>query len=394
MQAFFTQPEHDQFREATRRFVESSLAPRIDGWERDGIPRAAFAEVGALGLIGARYPESLGGAGGGLLAAIPVVEEISRCRSGGFVTSYLVQAHISTPIIQQLGTQEQQEEFLRPAIRGEWLGCLAVTEPGAGSDVAGIRTRARKDGGDWVLDGEKMYITNGGIADFAVVAAKTEGGPGHRSTALFLVDTHQPGYRPSKPLNKLGLRASNTVGISIESVRVPARNLLGQEGQGFRYIMEGFQEERLVSSIYGYASALQAIDDTVAYLHERPAFGAPLSERQAIRHTLAQLATELEAVRQLCYATAWKLQRGEDASREVSMCKLLSAEIANRVAYQAMQFHGGFGYMEECPMARYYRDVRLYSIGGGASEIMREIISKRLFGGPSTERGEHRNAKP
>jgi alkylation response protein AidB-like acyl-CoA dehydrogenase len=393
MQAFFVQPEHDHMREATRRFVESALAPRIDEWERDGIPRAAFAEAGALGLIGARYPESLGGAGGGLLAAIPVVEEISRCRSGGFVTSYLVQAHISTPIIQHLGTPEQQEEFLRPAIRGERLGCLAVTEPGAGSDVAGIRTRARRDGGDWLLEGEKMYITNGGIADFAVVAAKTDDGPGHRSIALFLVDTHQPGYRSSKPLNKLGLRASNTVGIAMENVRVPARNLLGQNGQGFRYIMEGFQEERLVSSIYGYASALQAIDDTVAYLHQRPAFGAPLAERQAIRHTLAQLATELEAVRQLCYATAWKLHRGDDATREVSMCKLLSAETANRVAYQAMQFHGGFGYMEECPIARYYRDVRLYSIGGGASEIMREIISKRLFGGPSTERGGHRNAK-
>jgi alkylation response protein AidB-like acyl-CoA dehydrogenase len=393
MRPFFASQEHDQFRAATRRFVASALAPHVEEWENSGIPRSVFVEAGAIGLIGARYPEALGGADGGLLAAIPVVEEISRCRSGGFVTSYLVQAHISTPILLHLGTREQHEEFLRPAIRGERIGCLAVTEPGAGSDVSAICTRARKDGGDWVLNGAKMYITNGGIADFSVLAAKTDEGPGHRSTSLFLVDTHQPGYQPSKPLNKLGLRASNTVGISLEDVRVPARNLLGQDGAGFRYIMEGFQEERLVSSVYGYASALQAIEDTVAYLHERPAFGAPLAERQAIRHTLAQLATELEAVRQLCYATAWKLHRGEDATREVSMCKLLSAETANRVAYQAMQFHGGFGYMEECPIARYYRDVRLYSIGGGASEIMREIISKRLFGGPSTERGGNRNAK-
>ena len=379
MNAFFNTAEHDQLRSATRRFVENSLVPRVGAFEAGGIPREVFREVGEVGLFGVRYPESLGGSGGDLLSAVPVVEEISRCRSGGFVTSFLVQAHISTPILLALGTREQQEEFLRPAVRGERIGCLAVTEPNAGSDVAGIQTRARRSGGDWLLSGAKMYITNAGVADFAVVAAKTEAGSGHRSTCLFLVDTHQPGYQPSKPLDKLGLRASNTVGISLDDVRVPARNVLGEEGSGFRYIMEGFQEERLVSSIYGYASGLQAIEDTVLYLQGRSAFGAPLSERQAIRHTLAQLASELEAIRQLCYATAWKLQQGQDATREVSMCKLLSAETANRVAYQAMQFHGGYGYMEDCPLARYYRDVRLYSIGGGASEVMREIISRKLF---------------
>ncbi len=379
MKPFFNTAEHDQLREATKRFVESSLWPRVPQLEEHGIPREMFAEAGNLGLLGVRYPEALGGAGGDLLSAIPVVEEISRCRSGGFVTSFLVQAHISTPILMHLGTKAQQEEFLRPAIRGERIGCLAVTEPNAGSDVAAIQTRARLDGGAWVLNGSKMYITNGGVADFAVLAAKSDAGPGHRSTSLFLVDTHQPGFQPSRPLDKLGLRASNTVGITLEDVRVPARNLLGKEGAGFKYIMEGFQEERLVSSIYGYASALQAIEDTVRYLQERPAFGAPLAERQAIRHTLAQLAAELEAVRQLCYTSAWKLNSGGEATREVSMCKLLSAETANRVAYQALQFHGGYGYMEECPLARYYRDVRLYSIGGGASEVMREIVSKRLF---------------
>jgi alkylation response protein AidB-like acyl-CoA dehydrogenase len=335
--------------------------------------------VGALGLFGVRYPERLGGAGGDLLAAVPVVEEISRCRSGGFVTSFLVQGHIATPILLNLGTSAQQEEFLRPAIRGERIGCLAITEPNAGSDVAGIQTKARREGGDWVLNGAKMYITNGGVADFAVVAAKSDAGPGHRATSLFLVDTHQKGFQPSRPLDKLGLRASNTVGITLENVRVPARNILGEEGAGFRYIMEGFQEERLVSSMYGYASALQAIEDTVRYLQERPAFGAPLAERQAIRHSLAQLTAELEGVRQLCYATAWKMNAGSEAAREVSICKLLSAEVANRVAYQALQFHGGYGYMEECPLARYYRDVRLFAIGGGASEIMREIISKKLL---------------
>lgn len=379
MLPFFNTPEHGQIREATRRFVETSLLPRVPELEEHGIPRELFREIGQLGLFGTRYPESLGGAGGDLLSAVPVVEEISRCRSGGFVTSFLVQAHISTPILLSLGSREQQEEFLRPAVRGERLGCLAVTEPDAGSDVSGIQTRARQSGSDWLLSGAKMYITNAGIADFAIVAAKTDGGSSHRSTSLFLVDTDQPGFQPSKPLDKLGLRASNTTGITLEDVRVPARNVLGKEGSGFRYIMEGFQEERLVSSIYGYASGLHAIEDTVRYLHDRPAFGAPLSERQAIRHTLAQLTAELEAVRQLCYAAAWKLHSGQDATREVSMCKLLSAETANRVAYQAMQFHGGFGYMEECPIARYYRDIRLYSIGGGASEIMREIISRKLF---------------
>lgn len=379
MRAFFNTAEHDAIRASARAFVGSELTPNASRWDDDGIPRAAFAAVGAMGFLGARYPESIGGAGGDLLSAIPIVEEISRCRSGGFVTSYLVQAHISTPIIQHLGTAEQREDFLRPAISGSRIGCLAVTEPDAGSDVSALRTTARRVGGDWVLNGSKMYITNGGVADFAVVAAKTDGGPAHASISLFLVDTHQAGFKPSKPLDKLGLRASNTVGISFDEVVVPGRNLLGEEGRGFRYIMSGFQEERLVSSIYAYESAFQAIEDTTAYLSDRRAFGAPLIERQAIRHTLAQLTAELEAVRHLCYAAAWRLNDGKDATREVSMCKLLAAEIANRVAYQAMQFHGGYGYMEECPIARYYRDVRLYAIGGGASEVMREIISKRMF---------------
>jgi alkylation response protein AidB-like acyl-CoA dehydrogenase len=379
---FFNSAEHDDIRAATRRFVASELMPNASRWDAEGIPRAVFEAVGAMGFIGARYPQSVGGAGGDLLSAVPVVEEISRCRSGGFVTSYLVQAHIATPIICHLGTPEQRDEFLRPALSGAAIGCLAVTEPDAGSDVAGIRTTARQSGGDWLLNGSKMYITNGGVADFAVVAAKTDSaGSPHASISLFLVDTHEPGFQPSRPLDKLGLRASNTVGIALEDVRVPARNLLGEAGQGFRYIMTGFQEERLVSSIYAYVSAFQAIEDTMQYLSERVAFGAALIERQALRHTLAQLTAELEAVRQLCYATAWKIHGGNDATGEVSMCKLLSAELANRVAYQAMQFHGGYGYMEECPLARYYRDVRLYSIGGGASEVMRDIIAKRMCEG-------------
>jgi len=379
MQAFFENEDHHAMRAAARRFVEAELTPNAAAWDADGIPKQVFASAGALGIIGARYPESLGGTGGDLLTAIPIVEEISRCLSGGFVTSYLVQAHISTPIVLHLGTPEQHEEFLRPAISGSRIGCLAVTEPDAGSDVSALRTTARRAGGDWLLNGAKMYITNGGVADFAVVAAKSDNGPAHASISLFLVDTHQPGFRPSKPLDKLGLRASNTVAISLDDVRVPARNVLGVEGRGFRYIMTGFQEERLVSSVYAYISALQAIEDTVAYLNERRAFGSPLIERQAIRHTLAQLTAELEAVRQLCYAAAWKIHQGHDATREVSMCKLLAAETANRTAYQTMQLHGGYGYMEDCPLSRYYRDVRLYSIGGGASEIMRDIIAKRLF---------------
>ena len=345
MEPFFNTAEHDAIRAAVRRFVQTELTPNAAAWDEEGIPRSVFKALGSMGLIGARYPEALGGTGGDLLSAIPVVEEISRCRSGGFVTTFLVQAHIATPIILHLGTREQQEEFLRPAMAGERVGCLAVTEPDAGSDVSAIRTRARRVGGDWVLNGSKMYITNAGIADFGVVAAKTDDGPAHGSISLFLVDTHQAGFKPTKPLNKLGLKASNTVGIALDNVVVPARNLVGEEGKGFRYIMTGFQEERLVSSMYGYASALLAIEDTVAYLNERWAFGAPLIERQAIRHTLAQLTAELEAVRQLCYAAAWKINQGKDATREVSMCKLLSAEIANRTAYQAMQFHGAYGYM-------------------------------------------------
>ena len=379
MHAFFNTADHEEIRSTTSKFVRAELTPNAQRWDQEGLPRTVFEAAGAMGFIGARYPQSIGGTGGDLLSAIPVLEEFARCRSGGFVTSYLVQAHISTPIIHHLGTPKQQEEFLRPALSGKSIGCLAITEPDAGSDVSAIRTTARRIGADWILNGSKMYITNGGIADFGVVAAKTDSGPAHASISLFLVDTHQPGFKPSQPLDKLGLRASNTVGISLDEVRVPARNMLGEEGRGFRYVMSGFQEERLVSSIYAYTSAFQAIEDTLSYLNDRRAFGAPLIERQAIRHTLAQLTAELEAVRQLCYAAAWSIHNGKDATREVSMCKLLAAEIANRVAYQAMQFHGGFGYMEECAIARYYRDIRLYAIGGGASEVMRDIIAKRMF---------------
>lgn len=382
MKPFFNTHEHDMVRDVARTFVARNISPHVDAWEEcGGVPREMFQSIGAAGLLGVRFPESVGGGGGDITMALGVVEEFALCRSGGVVTSYLVQAHLVTPAIFSLGTPAQQAEFLAPTIAGDRVCCLAITEPDAGSDVAGMRTRGRRDGDDWVLEGAKQFITNGGIADYALVAART--GPAQHDLSLFLVDTGQPGFVPSAPLRKLGLHASNTVSISLDEVRVPARNVLGDIGGGFRAIMAGFQEERLVSAVYAYASAGQALEDALQYVQSRRAFGGRLSDLQALRHAAAQLAAELEAARQLSYTTAWSMHRGDDVTREISMAKLLTAEIANHVAYAAMQFQGGAGYMEESPASRYFRDIRLFSIGGGASEVQREIIAKSLLGPPS-----------
>lgn len=381
MKPFFETDEHEQLGDAAHRYVESVVSPSVEEWERTGIPREALAAIAEAGFVGVHYPEELGGQGGDLAAAVPVVEAVSRCRSGGFVTSYLVQAHLATSPLARRGSAHQQAEFLRPALAGDRLGCLAITEPDAGSDVAALRTTARRHGSDWLINGAKQFITNGGIADYALLAARcSEAASGSPigSIGLFIVETDQAGYQASSPLSKLGCDASQTVSIFLEDVRVPADRVLGESHAGFKYIMEGFVEERLVSALYACESGLQVLEDTANYLADRTAFGEPLLNKQAPRHQLAQLKAELTAVQQLTYASIWAVIEGSDQRETAAMCKLLSAEAANRAAYYAVQFFGGLGYMDETWVSRYYRDIRMYSIGGGASEIQREIISRGL----------------
>jgi alkylation response protein AidB-like acyl-CoA dehydrogenase len=285
---------------------------------------------------------------------------------------------MATPPIHQFGTKEQQERFLRPAIRGEKLAALGITEPDHGSDVASIETRAVRDGDEWVINGRKMFITNGPRADFAVLVTRTSPGDGYRGISLFLVETDRPGFSVSRKLDKVGMRSSDTAELILEDVRVPHANLLGEEGKGFYHIMWELQGERLIAAAAGVSMAQHAYDMAIEYAKTRHTFGKPIGRHQVIGHLLAEMATRIEAVRQFTYATAYRFARGEVPSKEISMAKLEAARVACWVADRALQIFGGSGYMEETLIERIWRDVRLYRIGGGTDEIMKEIIAKEM----------------
>ena len=293
-------------------------------------------------------------------------------------------AHVglaSIPIFK-FGTEEQKRRYLVPAIKGEKLGAFGLSEPNSGSDAASIRTTAERRGDDYVINGAKMFITNGATADIFFVAARVEAGTDaqrHRGISMFLVERETPGFTVSRTLDKMGMRASDTAELSFQDVRVPAANLLGREGVGFYEVMRVFQRERLVAGLHCVAMSDRALQDTIAYVKDRQAFGGPLADKQVIRHRLADLATMVEAGRWLTYAACQKFQSGEDAVREISMVKLFTAEMVNRVAYDCLQLHGGYGYMREYAVERFARDARLMTIGGGTSEIMRDIIAKAVL---------------
>jgi alkylation response protein AidB-like acyl-CoA dehydrogenase len=374
---YFTE-EHEIFREQVRNFVNKEVSPHIDQWEEEELfPKALYQRMGELGFLGIRYPEKYGGSNGDIWMTLAFCEELCRCHAFGLPMSVLVHTDMSSTHIARYGTEEQRQQYLVPMIKGEKVCAIGVSEPAAGSDVAGIQTTAVRDGDSYVINGSKIFITNSVHADVFCVAAKTQKDQGHKGVSMFIVERDTPGFRLAKKLKKLGNNTSDTGELVFEEMRIPRRNLIGDEGKGFYYIMGNFQDERLIAASMAVSASQQALEDTLRYTRERKTFGKRVFDHQAVAHRLADLATELEAARQLTYYAADVLQRGGDAGTEVSMAKLFASEVANRIAYHCLQFYGGYGYMQEFPIERFYRDVRLSPIGGGTSEIMRDIIARR-----------------
>ncbi|HME97952.1 MAG TPA: acyl-CoA dehydrogenase family protein [Methylomirabilota bacterium] len=376
---------HDLFRQAVRAFVQKEVEPHVEEWEAAGqIPKAIWPRMGELGFLGVEYDERYGGAGADVLTTAVLCEEMARSRCASLAMAVGVHTDMASPHLYWTGSEALKEKYLPAICRGEALTAIAVTEPGGGSDVAAIRTRARRDGDHYVLDGSKMFITNGVMADLYFVAARIaspQGGEGkkrHGGISMFLVERATPGFSVSRKLDKMGNRASDTAELAFQDMRVPAENLLGQAGGGFYEVMRVFQRERLVAGLHAVAGCERALADTIAYVQQRQAFDEPLSKKQVIRHKIADLATLIEAARWLTYAACLKFRDREDAVKEISMVKLFTAEMAQKVAYDCVQLHGGYGYMREYPIERFFRDIRLMTIGGGTSEIMKEIIAKQL----------------
>jgi citronellyl-CoA dehydrogenase len=373
--------EHEMFRKSVRNFVEKELNPHCDEWEEAGTwpAHGILKKMGGLGFLGLNYEAEYGGAEADIWFTVVLAEELGRCACAGVPMGILVHTDMCTPALAKYGSPELKQKFLAPALRGEMVGCIGVTEPGAGSDVAGITTRAEQDGDDYVINGSKMYITNGTQADWVCVLARTSAGTGYRGMSLILVPTNTPGFSVSRKLDKLGNRSSDTAALSFEDVRVPMSNLIGGEGMGFYLQMEQFQMERLVGSLSAVSGMEWAVRETMRYCHERQTFGQPLIHNQWIQFKLVELLTEIEALRQLCYSCAGLMERQADVqevTRIASMCKLKAGRLAREVGDTCIQFYGGMGYMTETRISRYFRDARLLSIGGGADEVMMGIIAK------------------
>jgi len=370
--------EHQAFRQTLRKFIEKEINPHVDKWEEDeNFPaHELFPKMAQVGFFGVSYPEEYGGQGQDYWYNVVVVEELAQVNCGGIPMAVAVQTDMATPALNEFGSHELKKKYLEPAMRGEMVCSIAVTEPGSGSDVASIKTRADSDGDHYVINGSKLYITNGTQADWICLLARTEAGTGFRGMSLIIVPTKTPGFTVSRKLKKMGNHSSDTAELSFDNVRVPKSNRIGEEGFGFILQMQQFQKERLVSALMAACGAEKVIRLTIDYLRERKAFGQPLIENQWIYFHLADLISEVEHLRQMSYHCVRKLNAGEDMTREASMAKLKAGRLVRQVADWCMQFHGGMGYMEEYPLARYFRDSRLLSIGGGADEVMLGIIAK------------------
>ncbi len=369
-------PEHEEFRATVRRFVETELYPHARGWEEARwFPNEVFSRLAELGYIGLKFPAQYGG-DGDVVADAVFVEELSRCGSGGLAAGIGAHAGIALPPIWKFGTEEQKQRFLVPGIRGELIAALAITEPDAGSDVASIRSHARRVDGGYVLNGSKMFITGGVRADVIVTAVKTTESGGHQGLSFLLVQ-RSPGVH-SSPIEKLGWHASDTAMISFDDVFVPAENLLGEENNGFYLIMANFQWERLLMALGAVGGMQAAFEKTLRYALQREAFGRPIGTHQAIRHKLAEIAVTIEAGRDVTYSALRSYVAGEDAVREVTIAKLATQRAAFDVMDSCLQIHGGAGYMVEFDIERAARDARLGPIGGGTDEIMKEILGRSL----------------
>src|SRR5579872_185890 len=372
---YFTE-EHEMIRRTVKRFCLEEIAPHAEEWDHAGIfPRELFKKAAEIGLFGIRLDPEYGGLGLDWWASAAYMEAMAYSDSGSVNMALMVQSEITLPALAELGTREQKEEFLRPAIAGDWIAALGISEPGGGSDVAALKTRARIEGDDLVISGQKLWITNGTRADFIILAVRT-GGEGYKGVSLVLFPTKTKGFSVGKKLKKVGNMASDTAELFFDECRIPRRNILGEQDKGFYYVMHNFQGERLAAAILALAASEKAVRDALDYGANRRAFGQPIREFQVWRHRFAEHLTNVEAGRWLTYRALDLLNRKQKCVREVTMAKLFTSELSQKVMYDCMQLFGGFGYTTEYPIGRAWRDVRLNTIGAGTSEIMKEILAK------------------
>lgn len=375
---YFTE-EHDLFRTSFQDFLQKEVVPHIEKWEKTGtIERFIWKKMGEMGFFGLNYPEAYGGLNLDLFYTVIFLEELQKIKSSGFAAAMWAHAYLAMTHLHAEGNEEIKQDYLAPSISGDKIGALCISEPFGGSDVAGMKTTAVLQGDSYVINGSKTFITNGVYADYYVVAAKTNLELGNKGISIFLMDSNLKGVSATK-LDKLGWRASDTAEIAFDNVVIPASNLMGEAGKGFPYIMQHFALERLIMAINAHARAEFAIDYTIDYMSQREAFGVKINSFQALRHTMVDHATEVEHCKVFNYAAMARLNKGEYVVKEATMAKLKSTKVADEAIYSCLQMLGGYGYMEEYPMARLLRDSRLGPIGGGTSEILREILSKMII---------------
>ena len=372
---YFTE-EHHLFRKSLQDFLKKEVVPHIESWEQTGtIDRFIWKKFGDMGFFGINYPEAYGGLNLDLFYTIILLEELQKINSGGFAAAIWAHVYLAMTHLNAEGDEAIKQKYLIPSITGDKIGCLCITEPFGGSDVAGMRTTAIKNGDHYILNGSKTFITNGVYSDYLIIAAKTSPELGNKGISIFVADRNSEGISATK-LNKLGWKASDTGEIAFDDVKVPVQNLLGEENEGFAYIMQHFALERLIMGVNAHARAEFALDYTLQYMSERTAFGKTIDKFQALRHTIANDYTEMEICKEFNYSVAYRLNKGEYVVKHATMSKLKSTKMADEVIYNCLQFLGGYGYMEDYPLARLFRDSRLGPIGGGTSEILREIIAK------------------
>lgn len=375
---YFTE-EHNLFRESLRDFLSKEVSPHIEKWEKTGeIDRFIWKKFGDMGYFGLAYPEEFGGLDLDLFYTVILLEELQRINSGGFAAAIWAHAYLAMTHVNKEGSEAIKEKYLTQSITGDLIGCLCITEPFGGSDVAGMRTTAELKGDSYVINGSKTFITNGVYSDYLVVAAKTNPELGNKGISIFIMDRDTPGISATK-LDKLGWRASDTGEIAFDNVEIPVSQLMGEQNQGFPYLMQHLALERLIMGINAHARAEYALEYAKQYMSERTAFGRSIDKFQALRHTYADCETQMEICKQFNYYVAGRLDKGDYVVKEATMSKLQSTKMADDVIYQCLQFLGGYGYMEEYPLARMLRDSRLGPIGGGTSEILREIIAKMVL---------------
>lgn len=376
MNNIYTTPEHELLREQVSRFINREVEPYAAAWEETGcVPRDVLRKMGDAGLLGLMYESDYGGGEADALTNLVFAEALSQSTFGGFIITVLVHTDMASPHLHHAGSAAQKAKYLPGVVSGELITAVGISEPGAGSDVAGMRTTARRDGDDWVINGTKMFITNGVHANVYFVAAKT--GTARHDMSMFIVEKGTPGFTVGRALKKTGWLSSDTAELIFDNVRIPAGNLLGEEGKGFYSVMKNFQTERIALGAMAVGHCTRALELTLDYVRQRQAFGATLWDKQTIRHRIAMLDAKTRAARQFMYHCAWSVTQGHDIVQEVSMLKALTGELVNEVLQTCQQFHGGMGFIRETPIERLWRDARVLGIGGGATEVMLEEVAKR-----------------